>query len=293
MKTSRYAYIFPLTFAIIWGMTFIWSEQILKVYTPITMTFIRLTLASLFLFIFVKVTKKLQKFEGKDFRLMILAAFVEPFLYQIGESYGILHSSGSFAAIMVALIPLVVPIAMWFVFGIRSSWMIILGLMVSFGGILYMVLGENFELMVDVRGVLFLSLAIGSAVVYVLCIQKLSTKYNPFTIVYYQTFLSALMFLPLFVATGWQEFRSVSFDFSIYGNFIMLAIFGSGVAFICFVESIRQIGAVRTQLFTNLIPIITAVGAYFLLDEIFTSQKIIGIAIVIFGLLISQIEWKK
>jgi drug/metabolite transporter (DMT)-like permease len=293
MKTTRYAYIFPLTFAIIWGLTFIWSEQILKVYSPITMTFIRLSLASLFLFIFVKITKKLQKFEGKDFRLMILAAFCEPFLYQIGESYGILHSSGSFAAIMVALIPLVVPMAMWLVFGTRSSWAVLLGLLVSFGGILYMVLGNNFELMVDVRGILFLSLAILSAVVYVLCIQKLSIKYNNFTIVFYQTFLSALMFLPLFVTSGWQEFRAIPIDFSIYKNLVMLAIFGSGVAFICFVESMRQIGAVRTQLFTNLIPIITAIGAYFLLNEIFTSQKIIGIIIVILGLFISQMEWKK
>ena len=293
MKTTRYAYFFPLTFAIIWGLTFIWSEQILQVYTPITMTFIRLSLASLFLFIFVKATKKLQKFERKDFRLMLLAGFCEPFLYQIGESYGILHSSGSFAAIMVALIPLVVPMAMWIVFGTRSSWTVLLGLMVSFFGISYMIFGNNFELIVDIRGVLFLSLAILSAVVYVLCIQKLSVKYNNFTIVYYQTFLSALMFLPFFFASGWQEFRTVPIDFSIYKNLVMLAIFGSGVAFICFVESIRRIGAVKTQLFTNLIPIITAIGAYFLLGEIFTLQKIIGMVIVIVGLLISQIEWKK
>ena len=292
-QNSRYVYVFPLTFAIIWGLTFIWSEQILKVYSPITMTFFRLCLASLFLYIFVKSTKKLQKFEGKDFRLMFLAAFCEPFLYQIGESYGILHSSGSFAAVMVALIPLIVPIAMWIVFGTRSSWTILLGLVVSFAGILYMILGDNFELIVDVRGVLFLLMAILSAAVYVVCIQKLSTKYNNFTIVYYQTFLSALMFLPLFLSTGWQEFRSIPFDVSIYGNLVMLAIFGSGVAFICFVESMRRIGAVRTQLFTNLIPIVTAIGAFFLLNKIFKWQEIIGMGIVILGLFISQIKWRK
>jgi len=293
MKPSHYAYFFPLTFVIIWGFTFVWAEQILEVYSPITMVFIRLCIASLFLYFFVKTTKKLQKFEGKDFRLMILAAFAEPFLYQIGESHGILHSSGSFAAIMVALIPLVVPIAVWMVFGIRSSWTVILGIIISFGGILYMILGDNFELVVDIRGILFLSLAILAAVVYVLCIQKLLAKYNPFTIVFYQTFLSALMFLPLFVSTGWQEFRATPFDTSIYTTLVMLAILGSGVAFICFVESIKRIGAVRTQLFTNLIPIVTVIVAYLLLDEILTWQKIIGICIVILGLFISQIELRK
>jgi drug/metabolite transporter (DMT)-like permease len=254
------------------------------------MGFIRLVLASIFLYVFVKFTKKLQKFEGKDFRLMFLAAFCEPFLYQIGESYGILHSSGSFAAVAVALIPLIVPLAIWLVFGTRSSWQIILGLMISFGGILYMIFGDNFELIVDIRGILFLLLAILSAVVYVLCIQKLSVKYNNFSIVFYQTFLSTLMFIPLFVTTGWQEFRSVPFDVSIYKNFTMLAIFGSGVAFICFVESIKQIGAVKTQMFTYLIPIVTAIGAFFILEKIFTWQEIIGMSIVIIGLFISQIK---
>jgi drug/metabolite transporter (DMT)-like permease len=293
MKPSRYAYFLPLSFATIWGLTFVWSQSVLEVYSPITMIFIRLILASVFLFAFVKLAKKLQKFEHKDWRLMILAAFFEPFLYFLGESYGIMHSSASFAAIMVALIPLITPFAAWLILGTRSSLMIFLGLIVSFGGILYMVLGDNFELAVDVRGVLYLSLAVLSAVFYALCIQKLSVKYNNFTIVYYQTVLGALMFLPLFLSFGWKEFFAVSFDFKIYGNLVMLAIFGSGVAFICFVESIKQLGAVRTYLFSNLIPIVTAIGAYFLLNEVFTTQKIIGIGIVVSGLLISQVKFKR
>jgi drug/metabolite transporter (DMT)-like permease len=55
----------------------------------------------------------------------------------------------------------------------------------------------------------------------------------------------------------------------------------------------RQIGAVRTQLFSNAIPIVTAIAAYFLLNEVFTSQKIIGICVVILGLFISQIKFRK
>ena len=292
MKPSRYAYLLPLAFAGIWGLTFVWSERILEVYSPITMVFIRMVMASVFLHAFVKLAKKLQKLERKDWRLMLLAAFCEPFLYFVGESYGILYSSASFAAIMVALIPLISPLAAWLVFGVRSGWMIVLGLFVSFGGILYMILGDNFALTVDLRGVLFLGLAVLSAVFYLLCLMKLTKKYNNFTIVYYQTVLGALMFLPLFVSLGWREFRAVPMDVSIYGDLVLLAIFGSGVAFICFVESVKQIGAVRTQLFANLIPIVTAVAAYFLLSEAFTTQKIIGIAIVILGLFISQIEKK-
>jgi len=72
-----------------------------------------------------------------------------------------------------------------------------------------------------------------------------------------------------------------------------LAIFGSGVAFICYVESIKQTGAVRTAMFANLIPIVTVIGAFFLLNQAFSAQKIIGMSIVILGLFIAQIKWKK
>jgi len=291
-SSSRYVYVFPLTFALIWGLTFVWSKGVLEVYAPITMIFVRMALGSLFLYVFSKLAKKLQPIQRKDWGLVLLTAFFEPFLYFIGESYGLLHTSATFAGAIVALIPLIAPLALWLVYGIRTNLSVILGLVISFGGILYMLLGRNFELTVDIKGVLFLSMAVISAVCYLLCIQKMAQKYNNFTIVTYQTVLGAFMFLPLFLGLEWQEFRSIPFDWSIYKNLTMLAIFGSGVAFICFVESIRKIGAVRTQLFSNAIPIVTAIAAYFLLDEVFTSQKIIGICVVILGLFISQVKWR-
>lgn len=155
-----------------------------------------------------------------------------------------------------------------------------------------MALGDNLELMVDIRGILFLSMAVVTAVLYTLCIQKLVAKYNNFTIVYYQTTLGALMFLPLFLIFGLRDFATKPFCFNIYGNLLMLAVFGSSIAYICFVESIKQLGAVKTFLFSNLTPIVATIGAYFLLNETLSVRKTIGIGLVILGLFVSQIEKK-
>lgn len=292
MKRSRYAYFFPIVFTGIWGLTFVWSQNVLQVYPPITMVFLRLSLASIVLFAFVKTSKKLQKIDQKDWRLLLIAVFCEPFLYFICESYGIIYSNASFASIMIALIPLITPIGMWLVFKTRSSLAIVAGLLISFGGVSYMALGDNLELMVDIRGILFLSMAVVTAVLYTLCIQKLVAKYNNFTIVYYQTTLGALMFLPLFLIFGLRDFATKPFCFNIYGNLLMLAVFGSSIAYICFVESIKQLGAVKTFLFSNLTPIVATIGAYFLLNETLSVRKTIGIGLVILGLFVSQIEKK-
>jgi hypothetical protein len=45
----------------------------------------------------------------------------------------------------------------------------------------------------------------------------------------------------------------------------MLALLGSSLAFIFITVSIRELGISRTTIFTNIIPVITAIAAYFML----------------------------
>jgi drug/metabolite transporter (DMT)-like permease len=49
-------------------------------------------------------------------------------------------------------------------------------------------------------------------------------------------------------------------------------------------------GVNRTNVFSNLIPVFTGVFSYFILGELFTLQKIIGMAVVVFGLYLSQVK---
>ncbi|MDA3814271.1 MAG: EamA family transporter, partial [Candidatus Cloacimonetes bacterium] len=68
-----------------------------------------------------------------------------------------------------------------------------------------------------------------------------------------------------------------------------LAIFGSVLAFVLKTYVIKKIGLINSNIFSNMIPVFTAIIAYFVLNEILGIQKFIGIIIVISGLLISQI----
>ncbi|MDO8897093.1 MAG: EamA family transporter, partial [Bacteroidales bacterium] len=51
---------------------------------------------------------------------------------------------------------------------------------------------------------------------------------------------------------------------------------------------VSKIGIARTNIYTNLIPVFTALFSYFLLGEIITFDKILGIALVIIGVILSQ-----
>jgi drug/metabolite transporter (DMT)-like permease len=71
---------------------------------------------------------------------------------------------------------------------------------------------------------------------------------------------------------------------------LKLAIFASSLAFIFYTYAIKHIGISKATAFTNAIPILTSVFAYFLLREGFNYLKIFGIGLVIAGLFISQIR---
>ena len=48
--------------------------------------------------------------------LFLLMALFEPFIYFLGESYGLLYVSSTVAAVIVATIPLISPLFAWYFF---------------------------------------------------------------------------------------------------------------------------------------------------------------------------------
>jgi drug/metabolite transporter (DMT)-like permease len=71
-------------------------------------------------------------------------------------------------------------------------------------------------------------------------------------------------------------------------NILVLSIFCSSLAFIFLVRGVQVLGLGKSMIFCNLIPVITAIISFFLLNEEFTIPKISGIAIVITGIFIVQ-----
>ena len=87
---------------IFWSYTFIWYKVVYEFYNPVTVVFFRLIISSIFLFALMYPLKRLQKIQKQDIKYFILVAFFNPFLYFLGESYGIKHVSTTIAAVMIA-----------------------------------------------------------------------------------------------------------------------------------------------------------------------------------------------
>ncbi len=275
---------------LLWGYTFVAFKFALESFKPISIIFLRLIISVIFLFAFAIIAGKLQTIRREDFRFFILLAFFEPFLYFLGESFGLTYVSSTMGSVIIAIIPLIVPIAAYFIYRERLTILNWIGLLVSFGGVIAVVISSEVELVARLKGVLLLFLAVLSAVGYSLTVKGLSHKYNGFTITAYQNVLGIIMFLPLFLWYDAGSILSVRPTPVSWTSLLYLGIFGSSVTFVLFTFSIREIGASRANIFTNLIPVFTALLSYFLLKEAMPGLKVAGIFIVLIGVFLSQVK---
>lgn len=271
-----------------WGFSFIWSSILLKSYQPVTIIFIRLILSSVFLFSLIYLTGKNEKVERKDYRLVILSALFNPFLYFLGENYGLKYSSPTIAAVIIATIPLFSPLAGYLSFREKLTPVNFIGIAVSFAGVILMLFTRDLSLAADIRGVIFLSGAVISALMYTITLRKLTLKYSALVLVANQNLIGIFLFLPFFMILEAKQAVGVPLTAEIVSSMVLLSILASSLAFVFFAHSVKLLGISKSNIFSNLIPVFTAIFSYFLLSESFTMQKVAGIALVIGGVYLSE-----
>jgi drug/metabolite transporter (DMT)-like permease len=278
---------------VFWSLSFIWFKVANEYYRPITIVFIRLVISVIFLTTYLLITKKFMKIRKGDRRLFLMLALFEPFFYFLGESFGLTNVSSTVGSVIISTIPVIATIGAWIFFKERLKFINYTGIILSFIGIIVFILNKDGSLTFNIKGLGFLCFAVLSAVGYNLTLSKLVGSYSPVYIVNVQNVLGALLFLPVFLIFDLRTFIIAPHSFESFKPIIELSVFASCGAFILFAWSVKNMGITRANVFTNCIPIFTALFSFLLMGEKLTFQNITGMAIVIAGLFLSQISVNK
>jgi len=271
-----------------WGMSFIWTSSLLNYYQPVTIILIRLVISSAFLFGILRLFWPHERLAPKDFKLVLLSAFFNPFLYFLGESYGLKFSTPTISAVIIATIPVLSPLVAYLTYREKLSPVNFIGIAVSFGGIVLMLVTRDFSLAADVKGILCLFGAVVSALCYSVVLRRLTSKYSALLLIAWQNLLGIFLFLPYFLFFELSTIHTVTLNMEIVSSFLFLAIFASSIAFVFYAHTIKLIGISKANIFSNLIPVFTAFFSWLLIDESFNLQKIAGILLVIAGVYLSE-----
>lgn len=278
---------------IFWAFSFIWFKEANKALFPITIVFIRLVISVIIMTAFIFLTKRFRSINKEDRKLFLMLAFFEPFFYFIGESFGLTYVSATVGSVLISTIPVFATLGAWVIFRERLRAINYIGIIISFIGVVVFISNRNGTLSFNVKGLMLMLLAVFSAVGYNLTLSKLVGKYSPFYIVLIQNAIGAILFLPLFLILDYRSFITTRLTFSILLPVFELAIFASCGAFILFAYSVSRMGVTKANVFTNTIPIFTALFAFFILGEKLSIQNMLGMAIVITGIFLSQLNGKK
>ncbi|MCX6334185.1 MAG: DMT family transporter [Bacteroidia bacterium] len=275
---------------IFWSFSFIWFKIANETFRPITIVFIRLVLSAALLSLFLFFTKSFVKIKKEDRKLFIILALFEPFFYFLGESFGLTYVSATIGSVLISTIPVIATLGAWIIFKERLKVINYAGIILSFLGVLVFIINMDGSLSFNIRGLLLMILAVFSAVGYNLTLSRLVGSYGPVFIVNVQNVIGAILFLPIFLISDLNHLINTPFNLNHFVPILELALFASCGAFILFAWSVKYMGITKANIFSNCIPIFTALFSFILLDEKLSLQNLIGMAIVIAGLFMSQMN---
>jgi drug/metabolite transporter (DMT)-like permease len=280
---------------IFWGTSFVFTSIVLKSLEPVSIVFIRLLISAPLLWIIIALFFRKEKIPRSVWKWIAALAFFQPFIYFIGETYGLQRVSPVVTSLIISTIPVFTAIVMRLFFKAKLTMINFIGVFISLAGVILMIVGKNMQIDVDLLGLLLLSVAVFAAVGYGILLNKLSVNVHPVWLIAVQNTFAAVFFLPLYLvlkeSPNFDHATSISMlspQGEMWLYLLILAIFCSTLAFIFYTLAVRKIGVARATVFSNLTPIFTALTSFFLLGELLATTKIIGIFVVIFGLILTQ-----
>lgn len=288
-------YIASLFAIILWGMSYIWTDQLIALNIPIFyFVFVRIFMAGIILFLFNTAYGRIKRMQRRDIPKFLLLAFFEPFIYFICETYGLkLTGSPTISAMVIATIPIFSIGAGMLFFKEKINGINIFGITLSLVGIVMVAmskgsLGEHF-----VWGIVLLLIAVISEVGHASITKSLSGNYSSQIIVMYQFLIGSIYLFPLFIWKGIGGFDiKTYFSPEVWYPITCLAILCSSLAFSLWVSTIKNLGVAKSSIFSALIPVATALIAWGLGHEHMNATQWRGIAISAFGVILSQYSKK-
>ena len=281
-------YTAPILTSTIWALSYVFTTIAFESFSPVQLLTLRLAIASSLLAFIGYRKGALQRISRKHIPAFVLLALLEPTGYFLCETFGLSLSSPVLASVILSTVPLFAPFIAFLTIGERFSAGNVAGLAVSFIGVLFLTL-KGGSLNASLLGLLLLGGAVLFLIVYSIAVKKLQKHYTTHTIVTAQNTIGTLYFIPILLASGNPIPEHIGGSALV--SAITLGIFASGLAFVWFGESIKNIGVGKTNAFLNLMPAVTAIASIAITGETVDGRGVVGIVLVIAGLFTSQAKW--
>ena len=190
------------------------------------------------------------------------------FLYALCFFYGLKHIGPGRGALVVALTPVLVALAAWFLGQERMTPVKLAGAIVAMAGCLTVIgNGDPFALTQGTVGSgewLILGCAL-CWTAYTFIGRRATRTLSPLAAILWASLLGALLLGITALAQGDTDLAAWSP--AVWTSVVFLAIGGTALGFTWFADGVRRLGAARASAFVNLVPVFAVLQAALLLGE--------------------------
>jgi drug/metabolite transporter (DMT)-like permease len=278
---------------LIWSGNFIVARGVIKEIPPVSLSFYRWLIASVIVFPFAwKQFKKewntiKQSWHYLFWISLIGIALFNTFVY-VGGHY---TSAINLALIGTTSSPIMANIMARIFLKEKIGWYKIVGITLCVAGILFLLAKGDFSNLLTLKfseGDLWVLVAAFCFAVYNTLAHKKPAAISTSSFLFTIFSLGTILLLPFFV---WEFYYSqpVVWSLNLVGVIIYLGLGASVISFWIWNIAIHKLGAGRTALFGNLIPIFSSIEAVLWLHERFTFNHVISMTIVLTGLVIANL----
>ena len=282
---------------LIWSGNFIAARGVYKEIPPVSLAFYRWITASIIIFFFARKQFKAewkpvkQSWHYLFWTALTGIAIFNTFVY-IGGHY---TTAINLALIGTSSSPIVAVILARIFIKEKIGLLKVIGMLLCVAGILFLLSRASFQNLLSLqfsKGDIWVLAAAFFFAVYNTLVKKKPASISPVNFLFVIFTMGTLLLLPFYL---WELSTSNPVEWNL--NLVLVILYlGIGPSVICFLIwniAIGRLGAGRTALFGNLIPVFSSLEAVIILNEQFTWIHIVSMVVVFAGILLANLRLLK
>ncbi|MBN1222220.1 MAG: DMT family transporter [Candidatus Aminicenantes bacterium] len=273
-----------------WALNFSFLKIVFREMAPLGFNGIRMLLASLVLILILLFKGENLKIERKDFWILVGLGVCGNTVFQLLFIHGLDLTTASNSSIIVALAPALIALLSSFLKHEKLHMLAWAGIVLSFVGF-YLVIsiksgGVQFSRQ-SLQGDLLVFCGNIFWAIYTVFSKPMLNRISPLKFAALTMSFGTFFYLPFCV----KDMMDISFEaisVRVWAILLYSAIFSLVIPYIVWYASVKRVGNSKTAIYDNLIPVLTILFAYMLLDERITPVQAVGTVVILAGVYLTR-----
>jgi drug/metabolite transporter (DMT)-like permease len=276
----------------IWGLAWPVGRLLATNLPPVSIAAIRYAIVIPILFAILWFKEGSLKIERSWIPTLVVMGILNTTLYQIFFLYGVKYAAASDDSLVIGIGPVLIAVMASFVLKERLTWTKILGFASGLAGIITIsILSPNTQVLNRPLGVTLVFGGAAAYALYTVLLRRFFSKNRANNHGPQQSSLSILSWISLF---GWFFLIPLSlleapwtytWDAGSWLGIIYLAILSTIVGYFLYIEGVSKIGAGRSGIFTNLVPVFGVLTSV-LIGEKLSPWTAVSFLLILAGVLL-------